>query len=100
MAFVIAWEFVIKPGAEERFEHVYGPEGDWAQLFRRAAGYVRTELLRDIANVRRYLCLDYWDSEDAFERFQLQWGREYKALDAECEALTEAETPLGSFEAV
>lgn len=34
--FLALWEYEVKPGCEERFEKVYGPEGNWAQLFRRA----------------------------------------------------------------
>ncbi len=34
------------------FESRYGPEGDWAQLFRRAPGYHGSELLRDGTVVR------------------------------------------------
>ena len=32
--FVVLWEFEVKPGREERFERVYGADGEWAQLFR------------------------------------------------------------------
>src|SRR5215472_16354783 len=32
--FVALWEFEVKPGCDERFATVYGPEGDWVQLFR------------------------------------------------------------------
>ena len=35
--FVALWEFEVKPGCEDRFETVYGPDGDWASLFRRDA---------------------------------------------------------------
>jgi hypothetical protein len=31
--FLALWEYEVKPGCEERFENVYGPEGDWARLF-------------------------------------------------------------------
>ena len=29
----------------DTFERVYGPEGEWAEFFRRGQGYVGTELL-------------------------------------------------------
>src|ERR687888_2169496 len=32
----------------EEFERVYGPEGEWTAFFRGGAGYVGTELLRDV----------------------------------------------------
>jgi len=40
--FVALWEFEVKPGCEERFEMVYGPDGDWAKLFRRNSHYHET----------------------------------------------------------
>jgi hypothetical protein len=33
--FVTLWEFEVKPGSAELFEHTYGPEGQWLTLFRR-----------------------------------------------------------------
>jgi len=47
---VILWEFLVKPGREKEFERIYGPEGDWARLFARAEGYVRSDLLRDLSD--------------------------------------------------
>ena len=35
--FVILWEYEVKPGYAERFETVYGPQGDWVRLFACAA---------------------------------------------------------------
>ncbi len=47
--FVTLWEYEVKPSCEERFEKVYGPEGDWAKLFRSDGNYLETRLLRDVA---------------------------------------------------
>ena len=92
----IVWRYVAAGGAEERFASAYGPDGDWARLFRRAAGYMRTELLRDEAG--GFATLDYWDGLASFEAFQREFGVEYAALDAECEALTAREELVGLFE--
>jgi hypothetical protein len=53
--FLALWEFHVKPGCDERFESVYGPDGDWAQLFRRDPAYQRTLLLHDTFRDRTYL---------------------------------------------
>jgi hypothetical protein len=45
--FVALWEFEVKPGCEERFEMVYGPDGDWAKLFRSDSHYHETRLVQD-----------------------------------------------------
>ena len=64
----------------------------------RSPAYNGTELLRDTADATRYLTLDRWESAAAFEAFKRQNAQPYAKLDAECEALTENERCLGSFE--
>jgi heme-degrading monooxygenase HmoA len=98
--YVAVWEFLVKPGSEKTFEQVYGPEGDWVRLFRRAEGHLSTQLYRDAKTARRYLTVDCWVSVAAYEAFRRQFAEEHKLLDAACEALTEKETPLGSFQLV
>ncbi len=98
--FVALWEYEVKPGCEERFEKVYGPEGDWAKLFRRDSNYQETRLLRDVARPTIYLTLDFWSSRQAYERFMETHAAEYKALDAEGEKLTLGERRIGCFETV
>jgi 8-oxo-dGTP diphosphatase len=95
---VIVWEFRVRPGREVEFEAAYGPEGDWARLFRRDPAYLGTDLLRDGADRRRYLTIDHWTSGAANDAFRERWRSEYEALDRRCEALTEHEEPLGRFD--
>ena len=40
------WRFQVNHDAIATFERIYGPHGDWAQLFRRCNGYAGTELLK------------------------------------------------------
>jgi heme-degrading monooxygenase HmoA len=95
----IVWEFHVRPEARAEFEREYGPDGAWAALFRRAAGYRGTELLADAAEPLRYLTLDRWDGPADFERFRAVHAAEYAALDAACARLTADERCLGSFSA-
>lgn len=95
---VIVWEFQVKAGREAEFEWRYGPEGDWAQLFRRSPAYRGTDLLRDTADANRYLTLDRWESAAAFEGFKQMNAEQYAAIDREGEALTESERCLGRFD--
>jgi heme-degrading monooxygenase HmoA len=95
--YVIVWEFRIKPEVKTEFVEKYGSEGAWARWFRSAEGYIRTELVGDVADPLRFLTLDYWRSEDEFRRFRAQNSAEYERLDREFEGLTEQETRLGAF---
>ena len=100
--YVIVWEFRVRQAREAEFIQKYGPDGAWARFFRGAPdnmspGYIRTELVRDVATDFRYLTLDYWKSEEEFKRFREQNVAEYERLDKEFEGLTESETRLGAF---
>lgn len=95
--FLILWGFEVKPGCEEGFERVYGPEGEWAKLFREDTAYRGTRLARDLSRPRTYLTLDFWKSREAYEAFLEKYRAEYERLDAECEAFTSVEAPLGTF---
>ena len=96
--YMTMWEFRVLPGSESKFEQVYGPDGDWARLFRSSSGYITTQLVRDILTPRRYLTLDFWRSREEYESFHHQHMQEYKQMDERCEQMTESETALGSFE--
>ena len=94
---VIVWEFHVALGKESEFIEKYGSQGIWARFFRNGQGYIKTELVRDVADQRRFLTLDYWRSEQEFNRFREQNQLEYERLDRECERLTEIETCLGAL---
>ena len=98
--YVTLWEFHVLPGFEEQFERVYGSGGDWAQLFRKGEGYIRTELYRDLKNRRRYVTVDVWESELSHREFLEGHADEYRAMDKRCEEMTKEETPLGQYETV
>ena len=95
--YVVVWEFKIKPGFEAEFMARYGPDGAWARLFRKSDGYIRTELLRDVVQERRFLTLDYWKSEEEYSTFHKDYRTDYDRLDKELERLTDDERRLGVF---
>ena len=95
--YVIVWEFRVRLDRVTEFVEKYGPEGAWARFFRGSAGYIRTELLKDVAADLRFFTLDYWQAEEDFNRFHEQNLAGYERLDEEFEGLTEKETRLGAF---
>ena len=95
--YVIVWEFWVRQDREAEFVVKYGPEGAWARFFRRSRGYLRTELVKDVAADHRFLTLDYWETEEGFRSFREQNLAEYERLDKEFAGLTEKETRLGAF---
>ena len=59
-----------------------------------------TELLRDEKQPQHYLTIDRWVSKENYEAFQSRREKEYKALDAQCEGLTERESLLEKWSSV
>jgi heme-degrading monooxygenase HmoA len=95
--FVIVWQFQVRSGSEAEFEQVYSSSGEWVRLFQQGAGFIRAQLLRDPDIIGRYLTLDHWESQDAFEQFRHLYRDQYEVLDHRCEGLTISETLLGRF---
>jgi heme-degrading monooxygenase HmoA len=95
---VLVFSYEAREPAE--FERVYGPEGEWAEFFRRGAGYVGTELLRDAESPGRYFVLDRWESADAYNAFVEANQTEYIARVDDTRLYYDQELRLGTFENV
>jgi hypothetical protein len=90
-------EFRARPGLEEEFERIYGPEGDWVRLFKKSRSFLRTELNCDMDTKGRYITVDYFVSRSAFDEFLKEFREEYDALDRHCARVRGFEKPVGSF---
>ena len=84
----------------DEFERAYGPDGEWAEFFRGGAGYVGTELLRDVENPGRYLVIDRWDSREAYQAFVDERREEYMRRVDDTAYLYDSELRFGTFENV
>jgi heme-degrading monooxygenase HmoA len=98
--FLRVWQFRVPSEKADEFREVYGPAGAWAQLFRRDAGFLGTELLHSAIHPNIFLTVDRWDSEESWAAFLRAWGEEYSALDRSCALLTVAEGEIGTFQSV
>jgi len=97
---VIALVFRYEVRDREAFAHAYGPEGEWAQFFAGARGYIGTELLRDVESPGRYLVIDRWESADAYNAFVADRRDEYMRRVDETRFLYDQELRFGTFENV
>ena len=95
--FVVVWRFEIAEEKVAAFESAYGPEGNWAQLFRKSPEYLGTELLRDAYVAGSYLTIDRWKSEESFRAFRKDHDAAYEELDWVCDVLTQKETRVGAY---
>ena len=98
--YVIIWEYQVRADRTAEFEKIYKSNGTWAELFRKGTGYISTELLRDKMQPQKYITVDQWHSAEDHETFYALYKKEYEALDAQCEGLTERESLFGKWETV
>ena len=76
--FLVRWEFEVPPERMAKFVAAYGPAGEWARLFKTAAGYRSTELTQ-IAPTR-WVTVDRWDSRSCYQEFRASQAAAYAAI--------------------
>ena len=89
--FSIEWEFLPAPGRAEEFVAAYGASGPWVTLFKRAPGYLGTQLLPIVERPGWYRTIDNWTSVDAYAAFRAEYADEYRAIDIACARFTAQE---------
>ena len=94
------WEYEVSKSSLDDFLRAYEPNGDWAQLFLKCEGYLRTELHRDTKNEFRFLTIDYWQSLELLNSMKQSIEIEYRLLDKICEDYTLSENHIGIFEEI
>ena len=97
---MIALVFSYEVRDAQAFESAYGADGEWAQFFAQAAGYIGTELLRDVEHPGRYLVVDRWESADAYNGFAVAHRDEYMRRVDDTRFLYDQELRFGTFENV
>ena len=96
----VLWEFIVAPEQRAAFEAAYKSNGVWVQLFRRDPAYRETLLLHDSKLPGRYVTVDVWEDGDSYAQFKNCFAAEYQKIDQECEALTQSERHIGTFERI
>jgi heme-degrading monooxygenase HmoA len=92
--FVRVWEYDVLPPHSDDFERAYRGDGAWAELFSRADGFVGTELFRSAETPGRYLTIDRFSSEGAWQEFRRDHAAEYRRLGEKFAGLTVAQREL------
>ncbi len=87
----------MKSGCDQQFVAAYGPDGVWAQFFRKSPEFLGIELTRSVGHPSRFFTFDMWASRAAFNAFCEQNSAAYMALDQKLSGLTEWERRVGAF---
>ena len=95
--FTYIWQYTIDTNLEAEFLDAYRPGGEWARLFSKDPGYIRTELLQSSSSKDQYMTVDYWVSESARDSFRVKYSQEFDELDQKCEKYTKDEVLIGDF---
>jgi len=95
--YIVVWEFQVKADCEAEFVAVYGPDGEWARLFRRSPEFLGIELLGSVGNTSRFFTLDHWSSASGLEAFLAANATAYDVLDRRFGGLTVWERRIGGF---
>jgi hypothetical protein len=93
---IVVWEFQVKADCEAEFLAAYGPDGEWARLFRRSPEFLGVELVGSVDNTSRFFTLDHWGSATGLELFLAANATAYDALDRRLTGLTVWERRIGS----
>jgi heme-degrading monooxygenase HmoA len=92
MTHVARFAYEVAPQRRAEFEAAYGPDGEWAELFRGGAGYLGTTLERTAEGT--YLVADSWRSQADYERFLAGNAARYEAMSRAHERLYVSERRL------
>ena len=97
---MIALVFSYEVRDAAQFEAAYGTDGEWAGFFAGAAGYIGTELLRDVEAPGRYLVIDRWETADTYNAFVAEHREEFMRRVDDARYAVDQELRFGTFENV
>jgi hypothetical protein len=95
--YIVVWEFQVKAECEAEFVTAYGPDGEWARLFRRSPEFRGVELLAAVGNAGRFFTLDHWGSAAAMDVFMSANATAYDVLDRRFGGFMVWERRIGGF---
>jgi quinol monooxygenase YgiN len=96
----VVWQFQVKPGQQKAFEKLYGADGEWTSLGRRSRSFLGSSFLRDQANDRQYLLIEYWSEMVVYEQHRKSIVNDLRTLEKQRETYCDAIVPLGIFSAL
>jgi heme-degrading monooxygenase HmoA len=94
----LIWEFTVKDKTYGQFELVFGPGGEWGNLFKACGGFRGATILRDMKKQERYLLVEVWDSEDQRNASLEENETQYDTLKATLSQFSESMTEIGLFQ--
>jgi quinol monooxygenase YgiN len=96
----VVWNFQVQPGREKDFEALHGADGEWTALSRKSRSFLGSSFLRDEADARRYLVIEYWSEMVVYERHRGEYSIDMEELQERRAKMVIETIPVGLFEAL
>jgi quinol monooxygenase YgiN len=96
----VVWNFRVQPGREEEFEKLHGADGEWTSISRKSRSFLGSSFLRDLADARRYLMVEYWSEMVVYEKHLADFSDEMERLQERRNAMIAEAIPVGLFDAI
>jgi hypothetical protein len=96
----VVWQFEVQPGREDDFERLHGADGDWTSLSRRSRSFLGSSFLKELANPRRYLLVEYWSEMFVYEKHLADFSVDVEELRTRRADMVVETTTFGIFDAL
>ena len=96
----VVWQFEVQPGREDDFERLHGADGDWTSLSRRSRSFLGSSFLKELANPRRYLLVEYWSEMFVYEKHLADFSDDVEELRTRRADMVAEIIPFGIFDAL
>jgi hypothetical protein len=94
----VVWQFHVRPAYEREFEKLHGTDGDWTRLSRRSRSFLGSSFLKELANPRRYLVVEYWSEMVVYEKHLSDFSDQVEKLKRRRAEMVEETLPMGLFD--
>jgi hypothetical protein len=96
----VVWQFEVQPGRGDDFERLHGADGDWTKISRRSRSFLGSSFLKELADPRRYLLVEYWSEMFVYEKHLADFSDEVEELKARRADMIVQTVPFGIFDAL
>jgi len=96
----VVWQFEVQPGLGEEFERLHGADGEWTKISRRSRSFLGSSFLKELANPRRYLLVEYWSEMFVYEKHLRDFSDEVESLKSRRADMIVETVAFGIFDAL
>ena len=96
--FQTIWQYDVFEKENINFIKAYKSDGDWVHLFKKADGFIETELIHDIEHPTKFITIDKWRTKESYYQFKAMFKSDYLKMDKQFEDFSKSEIHIGYFD--